>query len=78
MCFQQHKLTPDSNNAAGREAKILRSTISTWVITRDTAWLGLFPDFSLYSVLSHSHSYWLGEMWEKQNSSKLNILSVWV
>lgn len=52
MCLQKHKLTPDSKNRAGRAAKLLRSTVSTWLVTRCPAWLGLFPDFSLYSVLT--------------------------
>lgn len=52
MCLQKHKLTPDSYNKPGKAAKILRSTVSTWLVTRYTMWLGLFPDFSLYSVLT--------------------------
>lgn len=72
MCLQKHKLTPDSNNRAGRAAKLLRSTVSTWLVTRCPAWLGLFPDFSLHSLFSHSNPRWCwpGEMWEKQNSTK--------
>lgn len=72
MCLQKHKLTPDSNNKAGRAAKTLRSTVSTWQVTE---WLGLLPDFSLYSLLSHPnpHWYWPGEMWEKQTATNCNI-----
>lgn len=55
MCLQKHNLTPDSNNKAGRAAKTLRSTVSTWQVTStQSGWVCSL--ISAFTLCSHTQT----------------------
>lgn len=55
MWLQKHKVTPGSNNKAGRAPKILRPRVSTWLVT-GAQWGWVCSLVSAFNLCSQTHT----------------------